>query len=63
MTDPTQPPSREQIRDHLSVKLNNMLRRMSMYGGEGALLMVFDLLFLTEGLGTTSPRLSIRTCT
>lgn len=52
VTDPAQPPSREQIRDHLIVKLNNVLRRTSMYGGEGALLTVFDLLFFTEGLGT-----------
>jgi len=52
VTEPTQLPSREQIRDHLISKINNVLRRMSMYGGEGALVMVFDDLSFTEGLGT-----------
>lgn len=51
MTEPTQLPSREQIRDHLISKINNVLRRMSMYGGEGALVMVFDDLSFAEGLG------------
>jgi hypothetical protein len=53
VTDPpAQPPSRSEIREHLAAKLNSALRRTGMYGGEGALIMVFDHVAFTDGLGT-----------
>lgn len=46
------PPSRAEIREYLVAKLNSVLRRTGMYGGEGALIMTFDHLAFTDGLGT-----------